>query len=68
MQDNSGRQIRREINGGQLGEKVVEKVAEKVGEKTGEKVGESLGEIDKLKLYLPPHNGLIQHQPRKNSE
>jgi hypothetical protein len=44
VQENSGRQIRREIKGGQLGEKV--------GEKTGEKVGESLGEIHKLKVAL----------------
>ena len=50
MQENSGRQIRREIKGGQLGEKVGEKLGEKVGEKTGEKVGESLGEIHKLNL------------------
>ena len=50
MQENSGRQIRREIKGGQLGERVGKKVGEKVGEKTGEKVGESLGEIDKLNL------------------
>ena len=50
MQDNSGGQIRREIKGGQLGERVGKKVGEKVGEKTGEKVGESLGEIDKLNL------------------
>ena len=50
MQENSGRQIRREINVGQLGERVGKKVGEKVGEKTGEKVGESLGEIDKLNL------------------
>ena len=49
MQENSGRQIRREIKGGQLGERVGKKVGEKVGEKTGEKVGESLGEIDKVK-------------------
>ena len=46
MQDNSGRQIRREIKGGKLGEKV----GKKVGEMTGEKVGESLGEINKLNL------------------
>ena len=50
MQENSGRQIRREIKEGQLGEKVGKKLGEKVGEKTGEKVGESLGEIHKLKL------------------
>ena len=50
MQENSGRQTRREIKGGQLGEKVGEKLGEKVGEKTGEKVGESLGEIHKLNL------------------
>ena len=49
MQENSGRQIRREIKGGQLGEKVGEKLGEKVGEKTGEKVGEGL-EIHKLNL------------------
>ena len=48
MQENSGRQIRREIKVGQLGERVGKKVAEK----TGEKVGESLGEIDKLNLCL----------------
>ena len=52
MQENSGRQIRREIKVGQLGERVGKKVGEKVGEKTGEKVGESLGEIDKLNLCL----------------
>ena len=50
MQENSGRQIRREIKGGQLGDRVGKKVGEKVGEKTGEKVGESLGDIDKLNL------------------
>ena len=48
MHENSGRHIRREIKGGQLGEKV----GEKVGEQTGEKVEKSLGEIDKLKLCL----------------
>ena len=53
VQENSGRQIRREIKGGQLGEKVGEKLGEKVGEKTGEKVGESLGEIHKLNLCRP---------------
>ena len=47
MQDNSGRQIRRELKGGQLGEKV--------GEKTGEEVKESLGEIHKLNLCLRSH-------------
>ena len=47
----SGRQIKREIKGGQLGERVGKKVGEKVVKKTGEKVGESLGEIDKLNLY-----------------
>ena len=52
MQENSGRQIRREIKGGQLGEKVDKELGEKVGEKTGEKVGESLGEIHKLNLCL----------------
>ena len=50
LQDNSGRQIRREIKGGPLGEKVGEKLGENVGEKTGEKVGESLGDIHKLNL------------------
>ena len=50
MQKNSGRQIRREIKGGHLGEKEGKKLGEKMGEKTGEKVGESLGEIHKLKL------------------
>ena len=50
MQENSGRLIRREIKGGQLGDRVGKKVGVKVGEKAGEKVGESLGEIDKLKL------------------
>ena len=44
MQENSGRQARGEIKGGQLGEKV--------GEKTGEKVEESFGEIHKLNLWL----------------
>ena len=48
MQENSKRQNRGEIKGGQLGEKLGEKVGEKVGEKTGE----SLGEIDKLNLCL----------------
>ena len=52
MQENSGRQIRRETKGGQLGEKVGEKLGEKVGEKTEEKVGGSLGEIHKLNLCL----------------
>ena len=52
VQENSGRQIKREIKGGQLGEKVGEKLGEKVGEKTGEKVGESLEEIHKLNLCL----------------
>ena len=52
MQENSGRQIRKEIKGGELDEKVGEKAGEKMGEKTGEKVGESLGEIDKLNLCL----------------
>ena len=55
MQENSGRQIRREIKRGQLGEKVGEKLGEKVGEKTGEKVGESLGEIHKLNLCHTSH-------------
>jgi hypothetical protein len=41
VQENSGRQLRRGIKGGQLGEKVGEKLGEKVAEKTGEKVGES---------------------------
>ena len=50
VQENSVRQIRREIKGGQSGKKVGEKLGEKVGEKTGEKVGESLGEIHKLNL------------------
>ena len=50
MQENSGRQIWREIKGGQLGKKVGEKLGEKVGEKTEKKVGESLGEIHKLNL------------------
>ena len=50
VQENSGRQIRREIKEGQLGEKVGENLGEKVGEKTGEKVGESVGEIHKLNL------------------
>ena len=58
MQGHSGRQIRREIKGGQfwekVGKKVGEKVEEKVEEKIGEKVGESLGEIDKLNLCPPP--------------
>ena len=48
VQENSGRQIRREIKGGQLGEKVGKKLGEKVGEKTGEKVGD----IHKLNLCL----------------
>ena len=52
MQENSGRQIRREIKRGQLGEKVGKKLGKKVGEKTGEKVGESLGEIHKLNLGI----------------
>ena len=52
MQENSGRQIMRELKVGQLGERVGKKVGEKVEEKTGEKVGESLGEIDKLNLCL----------------
>ena len=52
VQENSGRQIRRETKGGQLGEKVGEKLGEKMGEKTGEIVGESLGEIHKLNLWL----------------
>ena len=50
MQENSGIQIRREIKGGQLGDKVGKKVGEKVGENTGAKVGESLGEVHKLNL------------------
>ena len=50
MEESSGRQIRREIKGGQLGEKVGKKLGEKGGEKTGEKVGKSLGEIHKLNL------------------
>ena len=52
MQENSGRQVRSEIKGGQLGERV----AKKVGEKTGEKVGESFGEIDKLNHCLRKAN------------
>ena len=52
MQENSGRQIRREIKVGQLGEKVGKKLGEKVVEKTGEIVGESLEEIHKLDLCL----------------
>ena len=59
MQKNSGRQIKKEIKWGQLGEKVGEKVGEKtrekVGEKTRERVGESLGEIDKLNLCHFPY-------------
>ena len=51
MQENSGRQKRREIKGGQLGEKVGKKLGETVGEKTEEKVGESLEEIHKLNLF-----------------
>ena len=50
MQENSERQFRREIKGGQSEEKVDEKLGEKVGEKSGEKVGEILGEIHKLNL------------------
>ena len=67
MQENNGRQIRREIKGGQLGEKVGEKLGEKDGEKTGEKVGESLGEIHKLNLcprqtrYLPCNSMRERH-------
>ena len=52
MQENSGKQIRREMKVGQLGENVGEKLGEKVGEKTWEKVGESLGGIHKLNLCL----------------
>jgi hypothetical protein len=58
VQENSGRPTRREIKGGQLGEKVGEKLGEKVGEKTGEKVGESLGEIHKLNL-CPTKNQIL---------
>ena len=56
VQENSGRQIRREMMGGQLGKKVGEKLGEKVGEKPGEKVGESLGEIHKLNLCPDPYH------------
>ena len=63
MQENSGRQIRREIKGGLLGEKVGEKLGEKVREKTGEKVGESLGEIHKINLcravFVEQHLALL---------
>ena len=50
MQENSERQFRREIKGGQSGEKVDKKLGEKVGEKSGEKLEESLGEIHKVNL------------------
>ena len=63
VQENSGRQIMREIKGGQLGEKVGEKSGEKMEEKTGEKVGESLGEIHKLNLCQHScHYNNIRHQ------
>ena len=67
MQENSGRQIWREIKGGQLGKKVGEKMGEKVGKKTGEKVGKSLGEIHKLNLVPTPHLDAKgqRHQPVK---
>ena len=55
MQENSERQIWREIKGGQSGKKVAEKMGEKVGKKTGEKVGKSLVEIHKLNLVPTPH-------------
>ena len=52
MQENSGKQIRREIKGGQLKDNMGEKLGEKVVEKTGDKMGDSLGEIHKLNLCL----------------
>ena len=65
MHENSGRQISKEIKGGQLGEKVDKKLGEKVVEKKGEKVGESLGEIHKLSLchmwYVTWHTWLGTH-------
>ena len=65
MQDNSGRPIRREIKGGQLGKKLGKKLGEKVGEKPGEKVEESLGKIHKLNLCHFQRNPKILKKSKK---